>query len=90
MDRRTLDAETTQVAYWYGGRFSVNGEEHVTTLQSNSRLGVTASVPLGSHQSLKISYSDGVVVHFGGDFKIVSVGSTGGSAIRCRRRGQTS
>jgi hypothetical protein len=46
----------------YGGRVSVNGERHVLTLQSNSRVGVTASAPVSRRQSLKISYSDGLVV----------------------------
>jgi hypothetical protein len=60
--------------YWYGGRVSVNGEQHPLTLQSNSRLGATASMPISRRQSLKISYSDGLVAHFGGKFKALSVG----------------
>ena len=35
---------------------------------------MTASVPVSRRQSLKISYSDGVVVRFGGKFKTLSVG----------------
>jgi hypothetical protein len=65
---------STDFNYWYGGRLSVNGEEHLPTLQANSRLGVTASVPVSRRQSLKVSYSDGVVVRFGGKFKTLSVG----------------
>lgn len=65
---------STDFNYWYGGRVSVNGEEHALTRQANSRLGVTASLPVSRHQSLKISYSDGVVVRFGGRFKTFSVG----------------
>jgi hypothetical protein len=64
----------TDFNYWYGGRISVNGEEHTQTLESNSRIGVTASVPVSRRQSLKISYSDGVGVRFGGKFKTLSVG----------------
>jgi len=60
--------------YWYGGRVSVNGEEHSLTLQENSRVGLTASVPVNRRQSLKISYSDSLVVRFGSRFKILSLG----------------
>ena len=35
---------------------------------------VTGSVPLTRRQSLKVSYSDGVVVRVGGSFRILSVG----------------
>jgi hypothetical protein len=52
----------------------VNGVKHLLTLQSNSRLGLTASLPVSLHQSLKISYSDGLVVRFGGQFKTLSIG----------------
>jgi hypothetical protein len=60
--------------YWRGGRTSVNGIEPANTLQANSRLGVTGSVPLTRHQSLKFSFSDGVVVRVGGRFRILTVG----------------
>ncbi len=60
--------------YWYGGRTSVNGSESATTLQANSRLGVTGSIPLTRKQALKFSYSDGVIIRVGGNFHILSVG----------------
>ena len=60
--------------YWHGGHVSVNGEERLLTVQANSRVGVTASVPVSRRQSLKIGYSDGLVVRFGGKFKTLSVG----------------
>jgi hypothetical protein len=60
--------------YWYEGRISVNGEGHPQTLESNSRSGVTASVPVSRRQSLKVSYSGGVVVRFGGKFHTLSIG----------------
>jgi hypothetical protein len=60
--------------YWYGGRTSVDGLESETTLQANSRLGLTGSVPLTRSQSLKFSYSDGVIIRVGGNFRIFSVG----------------
>jgi hypothetical protein len=60
--------------FWYGGRTSWNGVENPETLQENSRLGVTASFPFTRHGSLKVSYSRGAYVRFGGDFQNLSVG----------------
>jgi hypothetical protein len=59
--------------FWYGGRTSLDGVENPQTLQKNSRVGVTASVPVSKHQSLKVSYSRGAFVTIGGDFQNVSV-----------------
>ena len=59
--------------FWYGGRTSVNGVENPNTLQANSRVGATASVPLNKHQSLKFSYSYGAIARFGGNFQNVAV-----------------
>jgi hypothetical protein len=58
---------------WFGGRTSLNGVEEPDTLQKSSRLGVTGSLPLTRHQSLKLSYSKGAYVRFGRDFHNVSV-----------------
>lgn len=60
--------------YWRGGRTSVNGLLQTETLQANSRLGLTGSVPITRRQSIKVSYSDGVIVRIGGNFRILSVG----------------
>jgi hypothetical protein len=60
--------------YWYGGKVSRNGTESLGTLESNSRVGVTASVPLHKHQSLKVSYSYGAIVRVGGEYHDLSVG----------------
>jgi len=60
--------------FWYGGRTSFNGLENPGTLQDNSRIGVTASVPVSRHQSLKFTYSRGAFVTIGGAFQNVSVG----------------
>lgn len=60
--------------FWRGGRTSINGIENPGSLQSNSRLGATTSVPLTAHQSLKFSYSRGAYVRFGGNFQNVSIG----------------
>lgn len=58
--------------YWHGGETSLNGVATPTTLQANSRLGVTAAIPIGRHQSLKFSYSGGTYIQFGGDYQDVS------------------
>ncbi len=60
--------------YWYGGRTTVDGLQSLTSLQANSRVGVTGSVPVSRRQSLKCSFSDGVITRVGGRFKILSVG----------------
>jgi hypothetical protein len=59
--------------FWHGGRTSLNGVENPATLQRNSRLGVTGSLPFTRHQSLKLSYNHGTYVRFGGDFHNLSV-----------------
>jgi hypothetical protein len=59
--------------FWYGGRTSLNGVENRSTLQQNSRIGVTASFPLTRHQSAKVSYAQGAYIRFGGDYRIFSV-----------------
>jgi hypothetical protein len=59
--------------FWFGGRTSVNGVENSKTLQLNSRIGATLSVPVSKHQSLKFSYSRGDYTHFGGDYNNVAV-----------------
>jgi hypothetical protein len=59
--------------FWFGGRTSVNGVENLNTLQRNSRVGATVSVPVNKHQSLKCSYSRGDYTHFGGDYHNLSV-----------------
>jgi hypothetical protein len=58
--------------FWYGGRTSLDGVENPATLQENSRIGVTASIRLSHHQSLKVGYAQGAYIRFGGDFKIAS------------------
>ena len=58
--------------FWHGGRTSLDGVENPTTLQRNSRVGITASFPLTRHQSLKVSYAQGAYIRFGGDYRIFS------------------
>jgi hypothetical protein len=59
--------------FWFGGQTSLNGIENSNTLQKSSRIGATASVPVSKHQSLKLSYSDGAYIRFGGNYQNVSV-----------------
>ncbi len=59
--------------FWYGGRTSLNGVENALTVQKNSRIGGTASIPVGKHQSLKVSYNHGAYITHGGDYNNVSL-----------------
>lgn len=59
--------------YWYGGDTTVNGAIKIGTLQANSRIGGTISVPFTKHQSVKFSYSDGEFARIGGTFQTVSI-----------------
>ncbi|MGC1293602.1 MAG: transporter, partial [Alloacidobacterium sp.] len=58
--------------YWYGGKTTVNDAIKTGTLQANSRIGGTLSVPFTKHQSVKFSYSDGELARIGGTFQTVS------------------
>jgi hypothetical protein len=60
--------------FWIGGRTSINGIQNANSLQRNSRIGSTLSVPVSAHQSLKFSYSRGAYIRYGGNFNNVSVG----------------
>jgi hypothetical protein len=58
---------------WYsGGTTSIDGIEKAD-LQRNSRLGLTASLPLTRQQSLKIAGSTGATTRIGADFQTVGV-----------------
>ncbi len=58
---------------WSGGVTSLNGIQNSNTKQTGSRVGVTASIRLNKHQSIKVSYSDGAYIRYGGDYHNVSV-----------------
>jgi hypothetical protein len=60
--------------FWFGGVTSLSGIPNPITRQTSSRIGVTASVPLSKHQSVKVSYNDGAYIRFGGNYQSVSVG----------------
>ena len=58
--------------FWIGGRSSLNGVENTGTLQKNSRVGGTVSLPVSKHQSLKFSYNRGAYIRYGGSYDNVS------------------
>ena len=59
--------------FWWGGVTSLNGIRNLQTRQTASRIGATMSLPLTQRQSIKISYSDGSYVRYGGDYQNVQV-----------------
>jgi hypothetical protein len=59
--------------FWFGGITTVNGVTNPGTKQTSSRLGVTASIPFTKHQSVKVSYSKGTYIRFGGDYQNLQV-----------------
>lgn len=59
--------------FWAGGIGAVNSIRNLATKQTASRIGATISIPYSKHQSVKISYSNGAYVRFGGDYQNVSV-----------------
>jgi hypothetical protein len=58
--------------FWEGGITSLSGIRNLATKQTGSRIGGTASFPISKHQSIKVSYSDGIYVSFGGNYQNVS------------------
>jgi hypothetical protein len=59
--------------FWVGGTTTLDGTRNPATMQKSSRIGGTASFPVSKHQSIKLSYSDGAYVSFGGNYHNVSV-----------------
>src|SRR5277367_3947422 len=59
--------------FWWGGITSLSGIRNLATKQTGSRLGGTASFPISKHQSIKVSYSNGTYIIFGGNYQNVSV-----------------
>ena len=60
--------------FWVGGRTVINGVENPNSLQRNSRIGGTVSLPVTKHQSVKCSYNRGAYIRYGGNLNNVSVG----------------
>jgi outer membrane putative beta-barrel porin/alpha-amylase len=58
--------------FWWGGIASLSGVQNLETKQIGSRVGATASVPISKHQSMKVSYSDGTYIRFGGNYQSIS------------------
>jgi hypothetical protein len=54
--------------FWFGGVTSLNAIRDLNTRQTSSRIGATVSLPLSKHQSLKIAYSEGAYIRFGGNY----------------------
>ena len=59
--------------FWSGGITSLSGIRNLATKQTGSRIGGTASFPTSKHQSIKVSYSDGTYIIFGGNYQNISV-----------------
>jgi hypothetical protein len=55
--------------YWWGGETSIRGVKNPLSMESNSRLGATVSVPITKHQSIKLSDSNGTYIRFGGNYQ---------------------
>jgi hypothetical protein len=53
--------------YYDGGRTTIDGVKK-DDRQSNSRYGITLSVPVAQRQSLKVNWNDGASTRFGSDF----------------------
>lgn len=60
--------------FWVGGSTILNGVATPNTLQRNSRIGGTVSIPVSRHQSFKFSYNRGAYVLYGGNYQNVAVG----------------
>lgn len=59
--------------YYVGGRSSIDGSIN-DDRQSNTRIGVTAVMPVGKSNSIKLAASTGAVVRIGQDFTTFSLG----------------
>jgi hypothetical protein len=59
--------------FWFGGTTSLGGIANAVTRQTSSRIGGTFSFPVKKHQTIKIGYSDGTYIRFGGNYQSVSV-----------------
>jgi hypothetical protein len=59
--------------FWFGGTTSLNGIRNSRTNQRNSRVGLTGSIPLTNHQSIKVSYNRGAYILYGGNYQNLSL-----------------
>lgn len=58
---------------WFGGVTSLSGIQNLKTRQTGSRVGITGSYRVSQHQTVKVSYSNGIYLLFGGNYQNVSV-----------------
>ena len=59
--------------FWFGGTTTLNGVRNPGTRQSSSRLGGTFAFPITKRQSIKIAYSGGTYIRFGGNYQNLQV-----------------
>lgn len=57
--------------FWWGGVTSLSGITNLATQQTGSRIGATAAWRFSKHQSVKVSYSNGTYIRFGGNYQVV-------------------
>ena len=62
---------SVDVNFWWGGVTALSGIANLATKQTGSRIGATAAWRFAKHQSLKVSYSDGTYIRFGGNYQTV-------------------
>jgi hypothetical protein len=58
--------------YYAGGKTTVNGKPQ-NDRQENTRGGLTVSVPMTLHQSLKLTYARGVSTRIGSEFETIGI-----------------
>jgi hypothetical protein len=61
------------LTYYYGGETSLDGGPD-SALQSNTRTGLTVSIPVARRQAVKFACSRGVIVRFGSNFTTCTAG----------------
>jgi hypothetical protein len=59
--------------FWWGGVTALNSLSNPETKQTSSRLGATVSLPVTKHQSVKMAFSHGTYIRFGGDYSNLQV-----------------
>lgn len=60
--------------FWFGGTTALNGVSNSETRQTSPRIGATVSFPVSKkHQSVKVAYSRGTYIRFGGNYSNLQV-----------------
>lgn len=60
--------------FWFGGETSLNSVGNPASRVRNSRIGGSASLPITKRHSIKLSYSNGAYIKYGGNFQNISMG----------------